>query len=504
VALPLHRDPALAGFSASPGAERRVSEPALVIPAETLEAWRRARPAAVLAASALPDFAASTHIPLAGAATKAGTSRFWKVAIVVSMALHAAAGLFLLSVADDEALIAGGEQAQVALLGNAAEDQLSAGDTAQRDDAEVTSVTIVPLVQAQPVETVDAQPVEAEPVAVADTDILQPVDPLQPIEMADRDAVEPVPSESAPPVEANSVTPDTPTPVKASEWSVPVPSIALDQVVEPVDQPAVAASDVPEVLTAEPAQAERTANVVPIPAAPAQQVAPAPVAQAAPAPAEIAVAEPVMPAPPNAETISPVEEVAPQPPVANRPKEKANPAPKAAPIAKARQKPEAAREAKSKPAPAKQAKLDAKAKPAKVAASAAGAKGKNKTDARRGDADGSKDGRSTGKNKGAKQNSAGGNSSITNYPGKIVSKLRRALRYPAAARSQGLRGEVQVSFTVSASGGVGGIRVVSSSGSPVLDKAAVETVRRAAPFPPIPDGAGRSSWPFTVPLAFTR
>jgi protein TonB len=45
---------------------------------------------------------------------------------------------------------------------------------------------------------------------------------------------------------------------------------------------------------------------------------------------------------------------------------------------------------------------------------------------------------------------------------------------------------------------------VASSGSPVLDKAAVETVRRAAPFPVIPEGAGRSSWPFTVPLAFTR
>ena len=61
-----------------------------------------------------------------------------------------------------------------------------------------------------------------------------------------------------------------------------------------------------------------------------------------------------------------------------------------------------------------------------------------------------------------------------------------------------------MSFVVSASGGVGSIRVVSSSGSPILDKAALETVRSAAPFPAIPANAGRSNWPFTVPLAFTR
>ena len=93
---------------------------------------------------------------------------------------------------------------------------------------------------------------------------------------------------------------------------------------------------------------------------------------------------------------------------------------------------------------------------------------------------------------------------LSNYPGKVAAKLRRALRYPAEAKRQKLRGQVRVSFVVSAGGGVSSIRVVSSSGSPILDRAALETVRRAAPFPSIPDGAGRSSWPFTVPLAFNR
>src|SRR5690606_6213940 len=104
----------------------------------------------------------------------------------------------------------------------------------------------------------------------------------------------------------------------------------------------------------------------------------------------------------------------------------------------------------------------------------------------------------------ARNGSEAGNAAVSNYPGKIVAKLRRALRYPAAAKRQRMRGEVHVAFTVAGSGSVSSVRVVRGSGFPVLDQAAAEAVRRAAPFPPIPAGAARSSWPFTVPLAFTR
>ncbi|WP_159585998.1 energy transducer TonB [Chelativorans xinjiangense] len=133
----------------------------------------------------------------------------------------------------------------------------------------------------------------------------------------------------------------------------------------------------------------------------------------------------------------------------------------------------------------------------------AGSGGRDSRDARRGS---SEDGQSARANSGrtAARATAIGNAAVSNYPGKIVSRLRRALRYPRAAQRERLRGEVGVAFTVAGNGAVSGIRVVRSSGSPILDQAAVETVRRAAPFPAIPDGAGRSSWPFTVPLAFTR
>ena len=157
--------------------------------------------------------------------------------------------------------------------------------------------------------------------------------------------------------------------------------------------------------------------------------------------------------------------------------------------------------AKEKPEPkkAEQGKK-ATAKSANKPKSSAGSGGKNQADAKRGQ---NSSGQSASSGGGGKS-SAAGNAAVSNYPGKVAAKLRRALRYPAEAKRQKLRGVAQVSFVVSASGGVGSIRLAASSGSPVLDKAALEAVRRAAPFPAIPANAGRSSWPFSVPLAFNR
>jgi protein TonB len=97
---------------------------------------------------------------------------------------------------------------------------------------------------------------------------------------------------------------------------------------------------------------------------------------------------------------------------------------------------------------------------------------------------------------------AGNRAAVDKYPGQILAQLRRALRYPAAAGS--VTGEVLVDFTVSANGTASAIRISRSSGHAALDQAALDTVRRAAPFPAIPAGANRASWPFTVPLAFKR
>ncbi|MBX9450583.1 MAG: TonB family protein [Mesorhizobium sp.] len=130
---------------------------------------------------------------------------------------------------------------------------------------------------------------------------------------------------------------------------------------------------------------------------------------------------------------------------------------------------------------------------------AAGSQGNAQANTNKGSERGSAQGRAASDSAGNQRRSAEGNAAVSNYPGQVRRKLGRAVRYRGRER-----GEVLVSFTVSRSGSVSGVRIARSSGSPNLDKAALDTVRRAAPFPPIPDAAGRASWPFDLPLSFTR
>ena len=129
----------------------------------------------------------------------------------------------------------------------------------------------------------------------------------------------------------------------------------------------------------------------------------------------------------------------------------------------------------------------------------AGEKGKAKENATKGDVDGSADVKTAsigGEKKG--NSSMAGNAAVSNYPGKVRNKINRAKRRAAG----GERGSVVVSFVVGAGGGASGIRVARSSGSAALDRAAVDSVQRAAPFAKIPEAAGKSSWSFSVPIVF--
>jgi protein TonB len=92
---------------------------------------------------------------------------------------------------------------------------------------------------------------------------------------------------------------------------------------------------------------------------------------------------------------------------------------------------------------------------------------------------------------------SGGDGEAARYPADVLRKLRRVLR-----STNGLSGEVVVRFTVLADGSVAGISIGRSSGNAAIDQAGLATVSRAAPFPPIPDGANRADWTFDVPLEF--
>src|SRR5437868_14717436 len=64
----------------------------------------------------------------------------------------------------------------------------------------------------------------------------------------------------------------------------------------------------------------------------------------------------------------------------------------------------------------------------------------------------------------------------------ILRRVEELKRYPASARVDRAEGKVVVKAVINEDGNVGEVEVFQSSGHPGLDKAAIETLRRAAPF----------------------
>ncbi len=66
----------------------------------------------------------------------------------------------------------------------------------------------------------------------------------------------------------------------------------------------------------------------------------------------------------------------------------------------------------------------------------------------------------------------------------IVERVKRHHLYPEVARRAGAEGVSTVSFGVLPNGQVHELRIKHTSGNALLDKAALEAVRKAAPLPP--------------------
>jgi periplasmic protein TonB len=375
----------------------------------------------------------------------------WLVAIAASVALHgAAAALILAGKGDDEVMVAGGAPVSVAILGNAFEDGLAAGSP---DSEEAALAEIAEAAEAaQPVE-----PAAAEPEIAAEAPAIEP-SAAQSKQAPPAGAQVPAPAETvtAPSGTAIEAAPDVP----ASIAAVPVEAVEAE---------------------AAETQPDRAADIAPETPATSEDAETASVAEAVePEPAEAVEDVPEDPLHP-ANVLASLEAV---PTPSARPDYQ--------PPARQAEAPRQERTREPRPQPQRQARRET-----------AGSGGNAQADTWRGSSDGQAQGSSAASGSG-QQASAAGNAAVSNYPGQVVSRLRRALRYPGEARRERLRGEVHVSFSVSANGGVASARVVRSSGHQVLDQAALETIRRAAPFPAIPTAAGRRSWDFTVPLAFSR
>ena len=89
------------------------------------------------------------------------------------------------------------------------------------------------------------------------------------------------------------------------------------------------------------------------------------------------------------------------------------------------------------------------------------------------------------------------------YGRKVNGHVQRFRRYPEEAARQRITGAVRVSISISGSGGLAAASVQASSGYPMLDKEALATVRRAAPYPKPPEGIGGSAR-FSLTLRFSK
>ncbi len=96
----------------------------------------------------------------------------------------------------------------------------------------------------------------------------------------------------------------------------------------------------------------------------------------------------------------------------------------------------------------------------------------------------------------------GGQAAVSSYNAVVLAHLQRYRIYPEEARAARVTGVSTVRFTLGASGNVVAVSLAGSSGTGVLDQAALAMVRRASPFPPIPASLGRGSMTFAAPVRF--
>ena len=80
----------------------------------------------------------------------------------------------------------------------------------------------------------------------------------------------------------------------------------------------------------------------------------------------------------------------------------------------------------------------------------------------------------------------------------VVAQIRRAAAYPSDGG--GASGTVMVSVVIDRNGRLVSRRLAGSSGSPVLDRAAMAIIERAQPFPRFPAGMTQAQVSRTVPL----
>lgn len=89
-----------------------------------------------------------------------------------------------------------------------------------------------------------------------------------------------------------------------------------------------------------------------------------------------------------------------------------------------------------------------------------------------------------------------------NYTKSLSAHFKKYKHYPEMARKQRLTGTVIVSIEIHSDGSIDDVQIAQSSGSAMLDQAALQSVRRASPAPSFPRGVQAESRKVTIPYRF--
>jgi len=91
---------------------------------------------------------------------------------------------------------------------------------------------------------------------------------------------------------------------------------------------------------------------------------------------------------------------------------------------------------------------------------------------------------------------------LQNFARAVRKKIESSKKYPVAAQTARIEGRTGVKITILRDGRLKKVEVAKPSGRKVLDRAAIQSVRDAAPFPPIPEKLRRDEIELSITLVF--
>jgi TonB family protein len=85
---------------------------------------------------------------------------------------------------------------------------------------------------------------------------------------------------------------------------------------------------------------------------------------------------------------------------------------------------------------------------------------------------------------------------------KVGRQIAFAKIYPDFARKRGYQGKILVAFKINRDGKISNLSVSKSSGYKILDEAALDAVKEAGPYPPIPEELKENSLKLKIPISY--